>query len=278
MNINLRRIAIILASIMLLSSVLASCDFIPTGDTDSTSESLTENHEESSETDDPTEESEKTEESSSSKEEESSSNGEESSSKEEDSSSNGEESSSNVEEDTRFEKEYAPVYYMDAKTIAKATKDYEWGANQSNMLGGYLSKDKSYVTLIPFDGEQEAYFYLFNTTKKVGPIMVVKYRTKHTGFYMEFFAGSYSDAAQTGCNFKIQGLKTDGEWDVRMIDLNQKLPDVFDGASLRHIRFDCANGDPIPPECELDIAYIAFFDTIEDAQKFEFGEDYGIAK
>ena len=177
-------------------------------------------------------------------------------------------------EDTRFEKEYAPVYYMDAKFIAKVAKDYEWGANKSNMLGGYLSADKSYVTLIPFDGEQEACFYLFTDRTAVGPIMVVKYRTVHKSFYMEFFMNSYDSTAQKGCNVNLRGLKTDGEWDIKVVDLNEKLPNAFTGNSLGHLRFDFANGDPIPPECEIDIAYVAFFNTVDDAYKFEYGENY----
>lgn len=177
-------------------------------------------------------------------------------------------------EDTRFEKEYAPVHYMDAKYIAKIAKDYEWGANKSNMLGGYLSADKSYVTLIPFDGEQEACFYLFTDRTAVGPIMVVKYRTVHKSFYMEFFMNSYDSTAQKGCNVNLRGLKTDGEWDIKVVDLNEKLPNAFKGNSLGHLRFDFANGDPIPPECEIDIAYVAFFNTVDDAYKFEYGENY----
>ena len=177
-------------------------------------------------------------------------------------------------EDLRFEKEYAPVLYFSPEDIAKIAKDYEWGANRSNMLGGYLSDDKSYVTLIPFDGENESCFYLFQSIKRVGPIMVVKYRTEISGYYMEFFANSVDDTAQSGSNFNIYGLKTTGEWDVRMVDLREKLPTTFNGTGLAHMRFDFANGNPIPPETELDIEYIAFFNTIEDAQKFEYGEDY----
>ena len=177
-------------------------------------------------------------------------------------------------EDKRFEKDYAPVRYFGPEEIAKIAKDYEWGANKSNMLGAYVSEDKSYVTLIPFDGEQEACFYLFQSFQKVGPIMSVKYRTEIPGFYMEFFTNSYDLTAQASSNFNIYGLKSNGEWDVRFVDLYEKIPTVFNGTSLNHMRFDFANGNPIPPETELDIEYIAFFNTIEDAQKFEYGEDY----
>lgn len=178
------------------------------------------------------------------------------------------------EVDTRFDEEYAPVLYFGPKEIAKIAKDYEWGANKSNMLGAYVSEDESYVTLIPFDGEREACFYLFQSIKTVGPIMVVKYRTEIAGFYMEFFMNSVDTTAQSSSNFNVYGLKSNGEWDVRFVDVREKLPTVFNGTTLSHIRFDFANGDPIPPETEIDIEYIAFFNTMEDAQTFEYGEGY----
>ncbi len=178
-------------------------------------------------------------------------------------------------DDTRFEKEYAPVLYMDPKFIADATKKFEWGDNGSNMLGGYLSDDKSYVTLIPFDGERESMFYLFEERRNVGPVIAIKYRTRHTGIYMEFFMNSFGERAQSGSNFKVRGLRTDGEWDVKIIDVRDKLyEDIFNGEFVNYIRFDFANGDPIPPECEIDVEYVAFFNSVEDAGKFEYGEDY----
>ena len=280
-----KRLALVLACAMLLTSILAACNIMPGPGTESTSdnraESETESNSESSETGEKVEDSDESENSAESSESASESKSEssvtESSESSESSSATEESTTAKVEEtteDTRFEKEYAPVYYMNAQEIAKATKDYEWGANQSNMLGGFLAKDKSYVTLIPFDGEQESCFYLFKTQKNVGPILVIKYRTVHKGFYMEVFTNSYDLTAQKGSNVNIRGLKTDGEWDIKIVDLNEKLPDVFNGKSLMHMRFDFANGDPIPPECEIDIAYVAFFNTVEDAQKFEYGEDY----
>ena len=281
MNNYVKRLALVLACIMILASILAACNITPGTETESTSESQTESREESSETGGKVEESDESESSVESSEHDS---GESSATESSGNSESSESSSASEEsttakveettEDTRFEKEYAPVYYMNAQDIAKVTKDYEWGANQSNMLGGFLSNDKSYVTLIPFDGEQESCFYLFKTQKNVGPILVIKYRTVHKGFYMEVFTNSYDLTAQKGSNVNIRGLRTDGEWDIKIVDLNEKLSDVFNGKSLMHMRFDFANGDPIPPECEIDIAYVAFFDSVEDAQKFEYGEDY----
>lgn len=182
-------------------------------------------------------------------------------------------------EDKRFEKEYAPVLYIDPEYIAKVAKNYEWGEKgdmsfSSNMLFGFLSEDKSYVTLIPFDGEQEACFYLFKSYRQAAPIMVVKYRTRSADFYMEFFMNSVDENAQSNSNFAVQNLRTDGEWDIKVVDVKKKLPTQFDGERLAHIRFDFANGSPIPPECEIDIAYIAFFKTVEDAYAFEYGEGY----
>ena len=182
-------------------------------------------------------------------------------------------------EDTRFEKDYAPVLYFSPEEIAKIAKKYEWGEKgdnsfSSNMLGGFLSEDKSYVKLIPFDGEIEACFYLFKGYKKAAPIMVVKYKTVTPDFYMEFFMNSVDDSAQSGSKVAITGLRTDGEWDLKMVNVKSKIPTMFNGESLTHIRFDFANGNPIPADCELDIAYIAFFNTVEDAYKFEYGENY----
>ena len=178
-------------------------------------------------------------------------------------------------EDTRFEKEYAPVVYMNPTFIQKATKNFEWGEGGSNMLGGYLSDDKSYVKLIPFDGERESLFYLVESYTNIAPVIAVKYRTRHSGFYMEFFMDSKNERAQSGSSFSMRGLRCDGEWDVKIVDIREKLyEDIFNGSTVNYIRFDFANGDPIPPECEIDIEYVAFFNSVEDAQHFEYGEDY----
>ncbi len=174
----------------------------------------------------------------------------------------------------RFNKEYAPVFYLGPNDIAEAAKPYEWGDNDSYMLGGFLSEDRSYVTLIPFDGEPEARFYLFQSSTKVAPIMVIKYRARVSGHYMEFFMNSTASTAQTGDNFHVGGMRYDNEWDVKIIDLREKLGDSFDGEKLGHIRFDFSNGNPIPEMAELDVEYIGFFNTVEDAQAFEYGEDY----
>ena len=177
-------------------------------------------------------------------------------------------------EDKRFEADYAPVLYMNPRYIANAAEPFSWGDNGSNMLGGYISEDKSFVTLIPFEGEAESIFYLFQTRTKVAPIMMIKYRTKVSGFYMEFFMSSTGSSAKAGENFNVRGLRSDGEWDTKVIDLREKLGDKFDGENLGYIRFDFANGSPIPDMCELDIEYIAFFNSVEDAYSFEYGVGY----
>ena len=163
---------------------------------------------------------------------------------------------------------------MNPRYIANAAEPYSWGDNGSYMLGGFLSEDKSYVTLIPFEGEAEALFYLFQTPTKVAPIMMIKYKTNVSGYYMEFFMSSNGSAAKAGENFNIRGLRSDGVWDTKIVDLREKLGDNFDGEKLGYIRFDFANGSPIPDMCELDIEYIAFFNSVEDAYSFEYGEGY----
>lgn len=176
--------------------------------------------------------------------------------------------------DERFDTDYAPAYYFSAKDIYNISLPGEFGVFKA-LSEVKITKDHSYTTLKAYAQGAEGCIPLVTEPIDVAPIVMVKYRTKVSGFYMEMFMDSVNSEATGGSNVQIT-VNADGYWNTAIINAGQKLSKVFDGKKLNYIRFDFVNGNggSIPVGAYVDIAYIAFFDSVEDAEKFEFGEDY----
>lgn len=174
--------------------------------------------------------------------------------------------------DERFDEAYAPVYYLSAKNVYNISKPGEFGVFKA-LNEVKLAKNESYVTLRAYAQGAESCIPLITSPIKVAPIVVIKYRTKISDFYMEMFMDSKNTEATAGSNVSFS-VAADGYWNLAIVDAGAKLSKVFDGENLNYIRFDYVNSKSIPVNAYVDIAYIAFFNTVEDAQKFEYGADY----
>ena len=178
----------------------------------------------------------------------------------------------------RFDTDFAPVYYFSAKNIYNICKPGEFGVFP-RLDSVNIAKDHSYTTLRAYQQAAESYVPLVTSPIKVGPVVAIKYRTKTSGFYMEMFMDSVNAEATSGSNVSFS-VASDGYWNLAVVNAGEKLSKVFDGQTLNYIRFDYVNGNNklIPANAYVDIAYIAFFDSVEDAQKFEYGADYTAPK
>ena len=174
--------------------------------------------------------------------------------------------------DERFDTDYAPAYYFSAKKLYNICLPGEFGVFKA-LSEVTISKDQSYTTLKAYAQGAEGCIPLVTEPIEVAPVVAIKYRTKVSGFYMEMFMDSVNTSATAGSNVSFN-VSSDGYWNYAIVNAGEKLSKVFDGKTLNYIRFDFVNGTSIPVGAYVDIAYIAFFDSVEDAQAFEYGEDY----
>jgi hypothetical protein len=174
--------------------------------------------------------------------------------------------------DERFDESFAPVLYYSAKSIYNIAKPGEFGVFKA-LDEVTIAKDHSYTTLKAYQVGAEACIPFITEYIEAGPVLAIKYRTKTPGFYTEFFMDSMNYEATAGSNVSIS-VSADGYWNVAFIDVASKLSKVYDGKSLNYMRFDFVNATAIPANAYIDVAYIAFFNSVDDAQKFEYGADY----
>ena len=70
----------------------------------------------------------------------------------------------------------------------------------------------------------------------------------------------------------IDGIEADGEWKTAIFDLESVLGGGrFNGTSLKHFRIDFINmkgGNKTDSTTSMDVAYIAFFTSLEAANSY----------
>ena len=148
-------------------------------------------------------------------------------------------------------------------------------------------KMDGYVHFVPTGGDP--CFMLFNN--QTGSRYVsIKYRTEYQA-NIQIFLGSTGAGPVDDTTMLEQALIPDGEWHLAIFD-TQTLVDrgVYDGSTAAFLRLDVMesgyecdeNGDPIrdedgtwhklplPEGATIDIAYFAFFDTEEKANRYEY--------
>ncbi|MBQ8410064.1 MAG: hypothetical protein IJY39_14500 [Clostridia bacterium] len=173
--------------------------------------------------------------------------------------------------DERFDESYAPVLYYSAHKIYNVAKPGEFGVYK-NLDEVKLAADNSYTRLIAYPGEKEAYFNLISEKVDVAPYVAIKYRTRSQGVSVEMFMDSVNTSAVgSSCLYFPTG--TDGYWNLAVMNVSEKIS-AFNGKTINYLRFDFLNAASIPENAYLDVAYIAFFESAEDAKTFEYGEDY----
>ena len=122
--------------------------------------------------------------------------------------------------------------------------------------------------------------------------IAIRYRSADaTGADIQFYIGSTGSGPTSDDSMMRMPIITDGEWHLAIFD-TQPLIDagVYDGQYVSYFRFDPLeagyildeNGQPQKPEgsdnylryelpagCSIDLAYLAFFNTAEDAQAYD---------
>ncbi len=191
---------------------------------------------------------------------------------------NGEETQEPVEtetEDPRLSAEYAPKLYFDAEDIYNVAKPGEFDAILGFRRVGMvmMDNDKTYTRIFALaSGASDANFPLLSTRSQGARYLVLKYRTTIPGFSVEFFLDSVNSEAVAGSSTGMYTANADGYWNFIVIDLTKIKS--YDGENVNYIRFDFVNANPIPENAYIDVEYIGLFNSTEDADKFEYGEDY----
>ena len=178
-------------------------------------------------------------------------------------------------EDPRLSAEYAPVLYFSAKDVYNVAKPGEWDALDGFRRVGMVMMDKeeTYCRLYAINtGATDSNFPLLTSSRKGAQYLVLKYRTTIEGIKVEFFLDSEnSDAVGTSSSGFISAT-ADGFWNIMVFDLSKIK--AYNGTKVNYIRFDFVNANPMPEGAYLDVQYIGMFNSIDDANKFEYGEDY----
>ncbi len=178
-------------------------------------------------------------------------------------------------EDPRMSAEYAPVTYFDAKYIYNVAKPGEFGKFK-NLDMVELAEDGSYTKLTTLQDpvSSEAYFNLVSAPVDAAPVLVMKYRTTSKGPSAEFFLDSVNAGATAGSSLN-GSLNANGKWHLVTFDFGERIA-TFDGKTANYIRFDFFNSTSLADlaNASIDVAYIAFFNSVRDAEMFEYGEDY----
>ncbi len=142
-----------------------------------------------------------------------------------------------------------------------------------NVTGGTQMQDAAYsygqgfVTYTAKGNDPS--FYLYRESAEIAPFMAVKYRTTTRGVGGEIFVGS----VQTGPNGRSDRITykyiTDGEWHVAIIDLRKAADYDADTGKINYLRFDFLYSDSgLSSSATIDVEYIAFFDTIDEASVY----------
>lgn len=126
---------------------------------------------------------------------------------------------------------------------------------------------------------QDAYIVLCenaNESIKAAPYIAIKYRTKTPNASMEFWVNSSDIGYNPGKGNVHIGTVDDNEWHYAILDLRVSAGQCFDGKKLHLLRFDFLNSSTasLSANSYIDIAYIGFFASDEEAGKFEFGDEF----
>lgn len=144
---------------------------------------------------------------------------------------------------------------------------------------GEDAEDGSYTTFTTVEGTAEGYFYPgsaggdltaggMDPIDTIATIALVKYRTTVPSSVNAQFAW-HNGSAHDFKSFRYTG---DGEWHFAIADLTTDTDSGAgpwtDAASINWFRFDFANNIAADQTYSVDVAYIALFESEEDAQAY----------
>lgn len=178
--------------------------------------------------------------------------------------------------------EYAATEYVeeDGKTVVKAPlRPLDPATVQPviliegedlNVTGGSQMQEAAYsydaglITYVAKGGDPS--FYLYRESAKLAPFMAVKYRTTTRNAGGEIFVGSVQNTPNGRSDRVAYPYIADGEWHVAIIDLRKAADYDAETNTVNYLRFDFLHSEGgLSSTATLDVEYIAFFDTMDEA-------------
>ena len=183
-------------------------------------------------------------------------------------------------DEARPEGEGAPIYYFSAQDIYLMATDEKADTHMLDAAYLKLENGVKFTRLSTVGLEnQDAYLVLHkdaNKAIKVAPFVAIKYRSKTPNASMELWVNSNDIGFEPGRGNAHMSIIEDEEWHYAILDLRVPAGECFDGKSLYLFRFDFLNSSTpaLPAKAYIDIAYIGFFKTEEEAGRFEYGDSF----
>ena len=165
----------------------------------------------------------------------------------------------------------APLRPLDPATVTPALLIE---GDRLSVSGGTQMNDATYdygrdCLTLTIKGSDPGYF-LFSEETKVAPYMAIKYRTTTRNVQGEIFAGSVQSTPNGRSDHCRFAYTSDGEWHTAVIDLTQIADYNASTNTVKYLRFDFLHSDSgLSNAASLDIAYIGFFDTMDEAMVYE---------
>ena len=160
-----------------------------------------------------------------------------------------------------------------AKEIYDLTEKGVWGDKYGcqgyDEVTLYKKNNTEFVRLLSEGGTgtAEAYFHLFYTAHKVAPVIAIKYRT-YSSVAMEILTDSKNQKPVASSSTGFITIKSTGKWELVTFDLASKIAD-YNGTEANYLRFDFMNAATLPKNAYVDIEYIGFFNTAEEAKAYD---------
>ena len=183
-------------------------------------------------------------------------------------------------DEARPEGEGAPKLYYSAQDLYLAAKAEGVNAYMLDSATLHRENGVKFARYLTYGVEnQDAYIVLHASPSEylpAGKYVAIKYRTKTPNASMEFWVNSGDMSYAPGENNTHASIVPDGEWQYAILDLTIATSKHFNGKRLYLLRFDFLNSSTkaLPENAYIDIAYIGFFDTEEEAGRFEFGDEF----
>ncbi len=133
----------------------------------------------------------------------------------------------------------------------------------------YASMGEGYITLTGTDTDAYVTAIVPGTTDAVTTkYLFIKYRTAHKDLLGQVFTGSGEiwEGDQNKLNFPYEG---DGEWHLLMVDLTPNETLTGNAGFLRFDFFQYGADPDTKEEHTIDVQYLAFFETAEEAAAFD---------
>ena len=177
----------------------------------------------------------------------------------------------------------APISLFEAADIQTIT-----GGDPSNLTQDCVSLEGDYLHVVPIGADP--YWYPFSNVNG-GRYVSIRYRTADaTNASMQIYIASTGAGPSDDTTMLQQPVIVDGEWHLAIFD-TQSLIDAgkYNGSTVSYFRFDVLEagymlneeGEPykkedgtwarysLPEGCSIDVEYIAFFNSVEGAEKYD---------